>query len=39
MKKQPQVIFTNELNPAIFDEYFYKKILEQILEIKSKLGF
>ena len=39
MKKEPQIIFTNELNLAIFDEYFYKKILERILEIKSNLGF
>ena len=39
MKKQPQVIFINELKLALYDEYFYKKILERILEIKSNLGF
>lgn len=36
MKENLKVIFTNELDLSIFDEYFYKVILKRILDLKQE---
>ena len=36
MKENLKVIFINELDLSIFDEYFYKVILRRILDLKQK---
>ena len=36
MKRKIKVLFTNEIDVEIFDEYFYQMLYENIIRVKSK---